>query len=142
VGGIRMAKIGVECDRCKKLVTVDDVKASEFYAKFSEREEKRDAMFAAVFTTPDGETKELIFEFMCPKCCEAVSGYLFKSIQMKPATPEAKVRKPRKPKPVAVEPVVNAPEPITTPPVKVVTPEPAKAVAPSVDYSDEDLFRE
>jgi hypothetical protein len=142
MGGIRMAKIGIECDRCTKVVTVDEPKVAEFYNKFSEREDKQEAMFAAVFTTPDGTTHEVIFEYVCPKCVEAINGYLFKNIQMAKNTPKSAVkeRKPRGPrKPKVTTPDVVPPPAATAAPMTA-TPPPATPPAVGSDYDDNDLF--
>ena len=152
MGGIKMATMGIECDRCKKVVTVDDPKATDFYAKFSEREQKAETMFAAVFTSSvDGgeKTDEVIFEYLCPACCKAVAGYLFKSIRMQKEPEAKKERKPRKPKPApvapatATAPAAPAPEPPAAAPPTAPTPAPVVAAAtakPGNDFNDDDLF--
>jgi hypothetical protein len=89
MGGIVTTGIAISCDRCKKQVPVTEEKQAEFYRKWSKREDKDDRMSVIFINTPDGESHEADFEYLCPKCTESIKGYIDK-IVMKKAPPKKK----------------------------------------------------
>ena len=78
MGGLIKTGININCDRCKKHRPVTDEAQISFYEKFADRTDKTEAMCAAVVAVPGGEHKRIFFEWLCPDCALAVSGYLEK----------------------------------------------------------------
>ena len=85
MGKVRQASVVVECDRCKKESMVTDDDQAKHYRDFSEREDPDDRMFVAILNPPAGESADVDFEYVCPKCSEAISGYMDKILMKKPA---------------------------------------------------------
>jgi hypothetical protein len=84
MGGVRSASVVVECDRCKKEVMVTDEDQANHYRAFATREDPDDRMFVAILNPPSGEAQDVDFEYVCPKCSEAISTYLDKILMKKP----------------------------------------------------------
>jgi hypothetical protein len=78
MGGLIKTGVNINCDRCKKHRPVTDEAQISFYEKFAARADKTEAMCAAVVAVPGGEHKRVFFEWLCPDCALAVSGYLEK----------------------------------------------------------------
>lgn len=80
MGGVRSVGVAVECDRCKKVETVEDEAQAEFYKKFAHRQDRDEQMFAALLLSPEGEDKKLdvMFEYLCPKCVKSITTYITK----------------------------------------------------------------
>lgn len=117
MGGIVTTGIAVKCDRCKKTAAITDEKQAEFYRAFASRppEKSDERMFVAILNRPDGGSVEVDFEFICPKCADAIFGYLTKvDVSLAPEKP-------------AQEPAAAATEPV---PETVPTPEPPPAAEP------------
>ena len=87
MGGVRSASVVVECDRCKKEVMVTDEGQANHYREFSKREDQDDRMFVAILNPPEGEAKDVDFEYVCPKCSEAISTYIDKILMKKSEKP-------------------------------------------------------
>jgi hypothetical protein len=84
MGKVRQASVVVECDRCKRESMVTDDDQANHYRVFSEREDPDDRMFVAILNPPSGENEDVDFEYVCPKCTEAISGYMDKILMKKP----------------------------------------------------------
>lgn len=95
MGGVRSASVVVECDRCNKEVMVTDEGQANHYREFSKREDQDDRMFVAILNPPEGEAKDVDFEYVCPKCSEAISTYIDK-ILMKKSEKKGKEEEPEK----------------------------------------------
>ena len=103
MGGIRTTGISVECDRCHKPQEVTKDDEADFYRKFAEREDRNEFMFQALFLGADGSSLPATFEYLCPKCCNAVETYMKKILMVK----EEKAAKPEK-KEKAAKPAAEA----------------------------------
>ena len=88
MGGVRQASVVVGCDRCKKDVMVTDEDQAQGYREFSSREDPDDRMFVAILNPAGSESDDADFEYVCPKCVEAISGYMDKILMRKPAKNE------------------------------------------------------
>lgn len=84
MGGVRSASVVVNCDRCNKDVMVTDEDQANHYRAFATREDQDDRMFVAILNPPSGEALDVDFEYVCPKCSEAISTYLDKILMKKP----------------------------------------------------------
>lgn len=165
MGGLIKTGVNINCDRCKKHRPVTDEAQISFYEKFAAREDKTEAMCAAVVSVPGGDSKRVFFEWLCPDCALAISGYLEKVEPPKargPKAAEAKTgdKEPTPPKATADddeepkdEPKAKEepkPEPKPEPKAKAKAKEPEKPAAadePDRDaapppVSDNDLFDE
>jgi hypothetical protein len=156
--------VNINCDRCKKHRPVTDEAQISFYEKFAARADKTEAMCAAVVAVPGGEHKRIFFEWLCPDCALAVSGYLEKVEPPKargPKTPETKAGDTaptsttteagddEEPKDEPKDKEEPKPEPKPEPKAKAKVKEPEKPAADEPDrdaapppVSDNDLFDE
>jgi hypothetical protein len=71
------------CDRCKKDVAVVDEPKADYYREFAKREDQGSQMFQALQLKTDGTDVSAHFEFICPKCEDAVSTYMNKILMVK-----------------------------------------------------------
>jgi hypothetical protein len=166
MGGIKSVGVVVDCDRCGKEIPVNDGNQADFYRAHAEREAMDVRMFIAILNDANGETKGIDYEYLCPKCCDAVFSYLTKiDTSLAPKTA------PKDPPPAGsskdlpqVDPPQNPPtnggkknkkEPklvvkdersTETPPPAEPEPEPAEpepapsSPRPGADFTDDDLF--
>jgi hypothetical protein len=159
MGGIRNVGLAIDCDRCGKTVPVNDEKEAEFYRNFAKRENRDDIMFVGVLVKPGQEQPvEVDFEYLCPKCVDAMANYMVK-IDPKLAPPKEKkeTKETKKEEEAAAkdEPKKDEPKPKkngdkTKPPAEAKTepppadpeppPPPATEEAPGAAYDDSDLF--
>jgi len=95
MGGIVTTGIGIQCDRCQKTVSVNDAELAQFYIKFSEREDQDELMFASLYNSNEGESLDVTFEYLCPKCSKAVKGYMESIAMVKKAAVEEPVEEPK-----------------------------------------------
>lgn len=140
MGGIRTTGISVECDRCKKAVVVTDQNQADFYRAHSERgEDQRDvSMFIGLINNADGEVKGINFEYLCPKCCDAILTYMIKiDPALSPPKDDGAAKKPPE-KPVEKKTEETAkPKKAKKEPSP---PEPENGDEFGSDYVDEELF--
>lgn len=161
MGGIVNTGISIKCDRCGKEVPVEDKDEEKFYRSWAERSDLDDGMFVMIMNgNKPGETRHKRFEFVCPKCADAVRTLMDK-IEMKKSKKtkdKDKDNEPAAPTPVTAqvgdeggdkdnpeqEPEKTAAEEPETEPEEA---EPGETGAeeeseeePGSDFSDDDLF--
>jgi hypothetical protein len=82
MGGVIEVGLQVKCDRCEKRVPVVEEEWIKFYKDFTKNKENGDAMFACAMNGPDLDVAAPLsrkYEYMCPGCFKAVSGYINKT---------------------------------------------------------------
>lgn len=147
MGGIKEPEfIDIECDRCQKVVRVNDPVQMDFYRKFAERGDKDAMMFASVVLPFVGEGISVDHEWVCPQCLAELSPA---AAEVKPATKSSAAgggKKKNSPTPKTKPAVVAADNggvvvvaPVVTADPGVVDAAPAGEPAP-VSIVDEDLF--
>jgi hypothetical protein len=87
MGGVRSASVVVECDRCKKDVMVTDDDQANSYREMAKAivDDPDERMFVAILNIPGGEALDVDMQFVCPKCSDAIAGYMDKILMKKPA---------------------------------------------------------
>lgn len=168
MAGIRSVGVALDCDRCKpkKPVVINDADQADFYRAHAERGEDRQdvRMFVAILNTPDGQTVGIDFEYLCPKCCDTIFGYMGKMDTALAPKKNGKDKGEEKKDPPADPPEIKArkekpkdPPPADPPETKIeekkvtiidergeepppADPTPPTDVKPGADFVDEDLF--
>jgi hypothetical protein len=164
MGRVITVGLKVDCDRCKKVVDVNDHEQEAFYKSFIDKKQPDDVMFEALGNFPGGE-KHVRLEIICPDCVSAVGNYLARTDVTKPKGPRqasdkaaettatgaatADVEEPKdasaskepatpavdKPKTETLRPVDKPSAPAKS---AVMTPEAESAAAEAVDDDDDD----
>ena len=118
---IKTAAISIECDRCKKTVTISDKKQVDAYMKYDNDLSDDEASLVMVhidFMT--GEVKEESYRFLCPKCNDAAKSLFAKAANKKKKKATKKKTQPAE-KPQAQK------KPQLVPPVEEKTKQPTPA---------------
>jgi len=144
MGGVRSTGMSIDCDRCKKLVPVADDKQADYYRDFAKREDQGSQMFQALLLEIDGDTSAY-FEYLCPKCRDAVLTYMKKILMVKEDKPKPEV----KPKPEAKAKPEVKPKPEPKPEAKAepnvtitdeTEPPPPDPDEPGLSFEEEEMF--